>query len=1825
MLGGLLGIDSGTSPVYAQSLGSRTEIFTGQGFDTCEIPTLSQMQTWITHSPYDVVNLYIGGSCRACPNSALTASYVSELSQQGWKFIPTWVGPQSDCWSGSCGSSISNDPATAYNQGLNEANAAIDVAISLGLASADGSGTIIYYDLEAYDTSNAACHDAAKSFISGWTAQIHAKGSLAGVYGYGPAINDFAGISNVPDAIWPAHWIYDSYNSGATVWDVYGLSNSLWANHQRIRQYAGGVTETYGSVTLNIDCNVIDGIVATIAQQPSIDLSLVSLHTQSFPFIYLTVRASSDGQPVSNLTKDNFSVTEDGRLQTDMFDVVPPDEGGEVRMADIVFLIDNSGSMSTEIAAVKNNCEAFADALAASEIDYRLGLVQFGQSANGGHPRLMGSGLTGSVSEFKSWVGTMPADGGYEYGFEAIRLAIQSYSFRPGTQKVFILITDEDSDDRNKQSTIDMILANDVTVHVAANCGYGTSQADYCGTGSVRDVSGGLLFPVTGDYRSILDTIGEAVADAYIVRYRTDNPVFDGLERTVVCTVQDGAASDFVQCTYIPGGTPNIQRTEETLALHQQSLVAASSPTISVEVTDAAAPFVENVLLYVRTSGSGTGYVQVSMLPQGSDIYSATVPGSYVNAPGLDYYVRATDGQTTSWDPTTDPDKNPYQIAVLPNEAPIIFHTPPTSWQTGTDIDLEIVAFDSTYGIASLVVYYCREGDLLWQCVSRNYDPIVNSISEIVVLPVAAWDTEVVKYYIKVTDDLGVSRFSPEGASKDPYLVNRQTEQDLLISELNGLRSMVHTAFDAYADTLAEVMVKVVSEEEADMVDLVTGLLLFAINDLVELPPELSDFGDFAYVTKDATMAMIEGLDFVSLKAIELWGKDLIKLIISEIADLAEDPNGISLAKDHLVEKYLTPYEQEFDDQYAALIQQLQQSPPAPETLISMREQVKRFSKWMEKVCYQEDDLVYLNPSSSEAQSAIAGAIHGYITQVDDTIYRYNVIGDSITKTKYAVWGGALLLKAGGWLCTGAGIPIGPVTEHAGLMMIKTASIGSIVAETITFANELLALTDIAADAYTTFAADVLTLCITYEAALDLMGDFPEEITGEVSIDAVDPSNPQCTVDPPAIEPTSPWTAEVGVDICLTSPVTSTGTVLLEVIYKDEVLSVATYGGIDLEPNQTRYLTYTVPFPAPTLCYVDEAELSVVCYAGIYGDEGADIIGPRTSLFKIVKPGAYSGHVISNSVSGELGTGEIFSLPLATPNAASTLMVSLEYGGSELDIHLHDNHGGHVGMDYATGNVEIGIPGASYSGPKAAHEWISVEGIGLTEYSVKVVCVFSESKTDFSLSYLFTLADQTPIADAGPDQIVCVAPPATAAEVILGGSGSYDPDGDPMTYNWTWDGNTAYGVNATAQLPLGTTTIILAVNDGIVDSVPDAVNITVSSMPIAIASSNSPVSRGATIRLYGNPYGMTDYSWSGPGGWTSELQNPTRPSATTTMAGTYSLVVTNEHGCTSDPATTNVEVRVSDSSGGGGDGGGGGGYTETKYLTVDWEGKITEEPLYSNDKLKQDLLGLCPDGCHSLLLEQGTHAPTVDGKTHYLIVIRELEERPPLPDNTEAIVAIEVIPNGAVFNKDIFLTLGVPELPANALDVTMAYYDDIDGVWVPMESETGGPSGVAELTLSAAISHFSIFGVLAELEPTTPPQPASFVASGLNIIPSVEKTTFVTKTGESVTITANVANNGGQGETYTVELKLNGETLDTKTVTLGAGQSQQVSFTLSEIDYGQYEVEVAGLSGEFTSSRTITWWLIIVIIVAIGLITSGVIWGIKRRRRATAQEGNNRV
>src|SRR6218665_497564 len=86
--------------------------------------------------------------------------------------------------------------------------------------------------------------------------------------------------------------------------------------------------------------------------------------------------------------------------------------------------------------------------------------------------------------------------------------------------------------------------------------------------------------------------------------------------------------------------------------------------------------------------------------------------------------------------------------------------------------------------------------------------------------------------------------------------------------------------------------------------------------------------------------------------------------------------------------------------------------------------------------------------------------------------------------------------------------------------------------------------------------------------------------------------------------------------------------------------------------------------------------------------------------------------------------------------------------------------------------------------------------------------------------------------------------------------------------------------------------------------------VVVNAIPAApTAGSNTPVCTGATINLTASAITGATYAWTGPSAFTNATQNPTRPTATAAMAGTYSVTAT-VNGCTSATATTAVVINT---------------------------------------------------------------------------------------------------------------------------------------------------------------------------------------------------------------------------------------------------------------------------------------------------------------------------
>ncbi|MGV3559056.1 hypothetical protein [Larkinella arboricola] len=158
----------------------------------------------------------------------------------------------------------------------------------------------------------------------------------------------------------------------------------------------------------------------------------------------------------------------------------------------------------------------------------------------------------------------------------------------------------------------------------------------------------------------------------------------------------------------------------------------------------------------------------------------------------------------------------------------------------------------------------------------------------------------------------------------------------------------------------------------------------------------------------------------------------------------------------------------------------------------------------------------------------------------------------------------------------------------------------------------------------------------------------------------------------------------------------------------------------------------------------------------------------------------------------------------------------------------------------------------------------------------------------------------------GPDcqlSLTAVASPACeASPLVLNAT----PQGGSAPYQYVWTGPN--GFNKTGQ---NQTIPVATVADAGVYTVmvTDANNCTavasttalVGTLPTAVC--NSPVCEGETIQLSATS-GGTSYRWYGPNGFTSSLQSPTIPNATTAHAGSYTVVITGVTTCSGTAITT---------------------------------------------------------------------------------------------------------------------------------------------------------------------------------------------------------------------------------------------------------------------------------------------------------------------------------
>lgn len=174
----------------------------------------------------------------------------------------------------------------------------------------------------------------------------------------------------------------------------------------------------------------------------------VSACAEGIDEVVITARAGADQDVGSTTIIARASaaplrevVKEESRFTLEVLPATPP-------KADILFVLDLTGSMNFAIEGIKSGIQNFAGELAKRSIDANVGMICFRDLDKRERPFVLdvaGGTFTKNFDEFRSQVATLRAFGGGgdgpESSLQALALATKQ-AFRPATAKVLILITD---------------------------------------------------------------------------------------------------------------------------------------------------------------------------------------------------------------------------------------------------------------------------------------------------------------------------------------------------------------------------------------------------------------------------------------------------------------------------------------------------------------------------------------------------------------------------------------------------------------------------------------------------------------------------------------------------------------------------------------------------------------------------------------------------------------------------------------------------------------------------------------------------------------------------------------------------------------------------------------------------------------------------------------------------------------------------------------------------------------------------------------------------------------------------------------------------------------------------------------------------------------------------------------------------------------------------------------------------------------------------------------------------------------------------------------
>lgn len=125
---------------------------------------------------------------------------------------------------------------------------------------------------------------------------------------------------------------------------------------------------------------------------------------------------------------------------------------------------------------------------------------------------------------------------------------------------------------------------------------------------------------------------------------------------------------------------------------------------------------------------------------------------------------------------------------------------------------------------------------------------------------------------------------------------------------------------------------------------------------------------------------------------------------------------------------------------------------------------------------------------------------------------------------------------------------------------------------------------------------------------------------------------------------------------------------------------------------------------------------------------------------------------IRNLSVQKMGEGQMLATNFTASPASKSASFSLRFGGSDIDLHVYDQSGNHVGRNYQTGQIELQIPGAQFLGDSTNSEMITIPTTPSATYQVKAFGV-SLPDSEIVTMDVFEINQADPDLSTFPSQV----------------------------------------------------------------------------------------------------------------------------------------------------------------------------------------------------------------------------------------------------------------------------------------------------------------------------------------------------------------------------------------------------------------------------------------------------------------------------------------